>query len=469
MSLISRGFGSDGNDSTLMLAGWSQSSTFTPTYEALLTLGFGIDSDQAALIRLGFSPYVGLPAAPGVANQYTDVTALPVPGQISVLQGESPSSVGDVMLEPFTTSKQGYTLTINGDGSFIINAGGDTTVEYFSANIFHVAAQSFDGAYTVYVDDPGPQLVSPIPEIFSPIGTPISLDFVAGGYVSDPIGAGLTSSIVSGSLPAGVTLVGTLISGTAGAFFTSTLTVNLTDAAGESLQVSVVILIYGQISVPNVIDLSQAAAAALLSANGLVGIFNSPTAFSNTVPFGYVLTQSFAAGTLVNQGATISMGLSLGPAIYPGPNITLGAALAILANAGFVPYPVLQYVYSSTVPDGYVVAQSPPAGTMITSSQGVQLTVSMGPPNAVVTSTIPNVVGLKFLDAQNKLVAAQCSVANVTWQISNSVGIARVISQSPVAGGPVTEWTQVSLVVASGPTVTYPNTGALTVPNVVTP
>lgn len=230
----------------------------------------------------------------------------------------------------------------------------------------------------------------------------------------------------------------------------------------------VVVAISQLIAVPNIIGLnvSQVAAAlALVNLSGqLVGsIFSA-------LPAGTVATQVPAADTFVNVGFTVRYQLSLGPAPPPPfSGLTEWQARAILANAGFVPYPVVQYVYSLTVPDYYMVAQSPPAGTMITSSQGVQLFVSIGPPNPVVTSTVPNVVGMKFLDAQMALVAAQCAVATVTWQINNTGGIARVLSQTPAAGGPVTEWTQVSLVVASGPAVIYPNTGALTVPNVVTP
>jgi beta-lactam-binding protein with PASTA domain len=91
----------------------------------------------------------------------------------------------------------------------------------------------------------------------------------------------------------------------------------------------------------------------------------------------------------------------------------------------------------------------------------------MGPPNPTVTSTIPNVVGLSLLDAMKKLVAAQCGVGTISWQLS-ATAPSTVLSQSPAAGGPVTEWTDVSLVFSSGPSITYPNTGTLTVPNVVT-
>lgn len=222
-------------------------------------------------------------------------------------------------------------------------------------------------------------------------------------------------------------------------------------------------------TVPTVVGLTPPQISIILAQAQLVGQLIGAT-FSSSFPVGVAASQSPSAGTLVNIGYVVQYLLSLGPA-PPPPFLgyTEWQARAILADAGFVPYPVIQYVYSLTVPDYYVVAQSPPVGTLITSSQGVQLTVSMGPPNPVVTSAIPNVVGKLFLDAQKALVAAQCAVASVTWQLSSTVRPSVVISQSPAAGVPVTEWTQVSLVVASGPPIIYPNTMAIAVPNVVAP
>jgi serine/threonine-protein kinase len=298
------------------------------------------------------------------------------------------------------------------------------------------------------------------------IGSLVSLDFVAGGYVTDPSGNTLAVSLVAGTLPPGVTLVGTLLSGFATTAGTYPLTFQFADPLGNTLNVSLSVIVQA-LTVPNVVGDTQATAIAVFSANGFYSV-NTGTTYSQTIPAGIVVSQEPAAGTTVSTIITgLSIAVSLGGTVYPGPNITQWQALAILANAGFVPYPVIAYAYSLTVPDYYVLAQSIAPGSMITSSTGVQLTVSMGPPNPTTTSTIPSVVGLSLLDAMKKLVAAQCGVGSISWQLS-ATAPSTVLSQSPAAGGPVTEWTDVSLVFSSGPSITYPNTGTLTVPNVVT-
>lgn len=183
------------------------------------------------------------------------------------------------------------------------------------------------------------------------------------------------------------------------------------------------------------------------------------------------LQQSVLANYLLLQKGghlTLDQGGSLELEAGAFIGLTIWQALAVLANNGLVPNPVIIYAYSVSVPENYVISQTPAAGTPISSGQSVQLTVSLGQPNAVVTATVPNVAGMLVLDAERALVAANCGVSQVIWEISASVAVATVISQTPAPGGPVGEWTQVSLTVSSGPPVTYPNTTPVPVPPLTT-
>lgn len=462
MSLVSRGFGTDGNASTIMLAGWAQQLSISPTYESFVTAGFGIDTNVGTIIRRGFSAYLSLPPAPGVGNQYNDITAIPAPGEISVIQGETPAVIGDVMLEPQVTLRQGYTLLINGDGSFIIDAGGDTTVQYFPADIFHVAAQAFDGTYTVFVNDPGPQLLQNIPPIIVAVGAAVSLDLLAAGYVSDPIGLGLTSSLVSGNL-AGLSLSGTLISGTTNAPVNNTVSILLTDAALETLTVTFTLFVFTQVTVPDFTGVPLATASAEAVALQLI-LTTVATQQSNTIPAGDVLSQSPVGGTVVNQGTTISVTLSSGNGQPPIiPFATIQATIIALSAAGFVASPVFVYAYSSTVPDGYVISVAPPPASDVPINTAVQLTVSLGPPNPVLSTTVPACGGLPFLQAQLTLVAASLEVGTISWVYGSGV-INRVVSQSVAFGSIVPLYTQVNLTFSAGPAVTYPGTGDAIVP-----
>jgi beta-lactam-binding protein with PASTA domain len=396
VSIVSRGLGTDGNNSTILLRGFAQSLVSTPFSESIVSLGFGTDSTPASILRRGLSCYTGLPAVPTVGSQYKDVTALPALGVISVLQGESPASVGDVMIDDVNTSRQGYGLMLNGDGTFSINAGGDKTVEFFSANIFHVGSLSYDGTYTVFVNDPGPSQVSTIPNISSPLGVFISLDFVADGYVVDPIGAGLIGTVISGALPSGVTLVGSLLSGFAQTTINNTLSVRLTDVAGESLTVSFLIVVIGQVTVPNLYDLTGAAASSALSALGLVPVFSIQPAYDNTVPFGSILSQQPVAGFMVSQGTQVILQTSLGSTVevfVPSViGLTYAAALAALNTAGFTQISSI-FVFSVAFAPGFVAIQTPAAGSAVPLSTSFLLSI-------VSTALyMPNVVGLEYAEA----------------------------------------------------------------------
>lgn len=211
------------------------------------------------------------------------------------------------------------------------------------------------------------------------------------------------------------------------------------------------------INVPYVVGDSQALAVSILQAATFVP---SITTAPSTAFFPGIVTAQNPSGVALAAGSSVFLVVSSGP----GPGFTLWQALAVLANAGFVPNPVLIYAYSTTKPNNYVIAQTPAPGTSISADQSVQLTVSMGPPNPLSTATIPNVVGLPFLTAQQILVAHNIAVGAISWVQNSLIIPSLVISQSPAAGGPVAQYTEVSLTVCSGPLITYPNTTPLVVP-----
>jgi hypothetical protein len=68
----------------------------------------------------------------------------------------------------------------------------------------------------------------------------------------------------------------------------------------------------GNITVPNVVGLTQAAASNLITNNGL-SISTVTTAHSTTVPVGQVISQSPAAGTSISGGTVVDLVISVGP------------------------------------------------------------------------------------------------------------------------------------------------------------
>ena len=117
--------------------------------------------------------------------------------------------------------------------------------------------------------------------------------------------------------------------------------------------------------------------------------------------------------------------------------------------------------YSATVAAGFVISQTPPAGTSVKSGTAVDLVVSQGSPPAVV----PDVAGLTQVAAAMAIVGADLVVGTVTQAYSPTVASGLVISQTPVAGTSVVHRTSVDLVLSRGPepqTVTVPNVAGMT-------
>lgn len=215
---------------------------------------------------------------------------------------------------------------------------------------------------------------------------------------------------------------------------------------------AVTITIVAYLVTANVVGLQQAAAI-----TALAGFNITITSTANAAPAGTVLTQSVPPGTKVTQGFSnpatqpaITISVSTGPGFS---GFTLGQALAILSNAGFVVNPVFIYHYSNTVPWNYVIGQLPAAGTQQKyQSVGVQLTVSMGPKNPVLTAVVPNITNMQLVTAVSDLMAAKINIGSVTW-VQGPQSICSVLAQSIAGGTIVAPYTNINLTVCSGPVV----------------
>lgn len=163
----------------------------------------------------------------------------------------------------------------------------------------------------------------------------------------------------------------------------------------------------------------------------------------------------------------------LPPPPYPGPYILLQDAIRILVNAGFVVNPLVQYVFSTLAPAGYVIAQSPAAHTNPPFSATISLTVSKGPQPIPGAVTVPFLSSsMSIVDAADLIMAAGCTLAYpvfATFSTSLSVPSGYIISQSPPGSSSVVAGTAVSIVVSVGPPVIYPSHGTLFLPGVAPP
>ena len=208
----------------------------------------------------------------------------------------------------------------------------------------------------------------------------------------------------------------------------------------------------GPVTVPNVVNQTQAAATTAITSAGLV-VGTVTQQSSATVPAGHVISQNPTSGVGVPTGSAVHLVVSTGPAPTPGPvsvsvpnvvNLTQAAATTAITGAGLVVGTVTQRS-STTVPSGSVISQNPAAGTSVATASAVALVVSTGP------VAVPNVVNLTQAAATTAITGAGLAVGNVSQQSSATVPSGSVISQNPNAGTSVAAGSAVAMVVSTGP------------------
>jgi eukaryotic-like serine/threonine-protein kinase len=118
------------------------------------------------------------------------------------------------------------------------------------------------------------------------------------------------------------------------------------------------------------------------------------------------------------------------------------AAAETLRLAGLVPVPAL--TASSTVRAGTVLAETPPAGTLVSKNTQVTISVSTG------SAPLPSVVGLTAARATDKLKRAGFKPTTKS-RSSATVPSGHVISTDPTAGTEVQAGSAVTVYVSSGP------------------
>ncbi len=120
------------------------------------------------------------------------------------------------------------------------------------------------------------------------------------------------------------------------------------------------------------------AAQLLLAGKNLVVAVQEET--NDLVPLGYVIRYD---PLVLRDGETVTLTVSLGPAMFPVPNIegkTQEDAQKELIAAGFLPEPAGE-AYHDTVEPGAVFNQSVQAGTMAIPHTKISYLVSLGPEN----------------------------------------------------------------------------------------
>ena len=134
----------------------------------------------------------------------------------------------------------------------------------------------------------------------------------------------------------------------------------------------------GTVTVPSVLNLTQAAATTAINGAGLV-LGTVSQSSSITVPAGSVISQSPNVGTNVAASSAVALIVSTGPVAVPSVvNLTQAAATTAISFAGLA-VGTVSTESNATVPSGSVISQNPASGTNVVAGSAVAIVVSTGP------------------------------------------------------------------------------------------
>jgi len=198
------------------------------------------------------------------------------------------------------------------------------------------------------------------------------------------------------------------------------------------------------VSVPNLVNLSDADARKLVTKAGLT-LKVSQVIPNVNIPPQTIMDQDPSGGSQAPPGSVITVEESGGPNSITVPNVVGGSlddARGTLQQAGLTVGSVAQVEDASTTP-GTVVSQNPQAGAQTGAGVAVDLYVAVSPaapstaPSAAPTANalppIPNLVGMALEDATAALTKIGYTVGHVTV-LTGSTPNAKVVSTEPEPG-----------------------------------
>lgn len=171
--------------------------------------------------------------------------------------------------------------------------------------------------------------------------------------------------------------------------------------------------------------------------------------FNNEYPNGVIFEQDPKAGRPIKKGGTINVKVSAGAqtiTLMDLSNMEINEAYAMLEEKGLDKYEETR-IYDDNVAEGYVVKTDPEPNTQVDADTTIQIYVSMGPENKLIT--LPSVVGMKRDDAERLLKNYQITVSKVTT-VESDLPTGTIVSQIPGEGAEVPQGSTIELEVSGG-------------------
>jgi len=207
---------------------------------------------------------------------------------------------------------------------------------------------------------------------------------------------------------------------------------------------------HGQaVAVPEVIAFSADAAEKILSHYGFKLVRGEYT-YDAYYPSGFVLFQNPASGAKVKKGRRVYVTISRGERVIVMPKLVdknLGNARHTLRSWELALGDV-EIQFNSQFDDTIVVSQSVPEDAEVTIGSKVDLICKVRP---VDKSTVPDMMGISLLDAEDKIKSAKLVLGEVIFQVTDQLLPMTVIDQKPEAGIETSIGDTVTLVVSKLP------------------
>jgi beta-lactam-binding protein with PASTA domain len=202
----------------------------------------------------------------------------------------------------------------------------------------------------------------------------------------------------------------------------------------------------GRPVVPDVVGMTEGEATiAIESVDNLrVGVVSRE--YSNTVPYGRVISQDPVGDTAVLISSSVDIVVSLGKPKVPNVvDMNETDATSAITAVDSLTVGTVTYEYNDTIAADVVISQNPAALTRVLIGSSVDLVVSLGQPK------VPNVADMNEADATSAVTAVDnLTVGTVTYEHSDTVADGNVAGQDPPAGTPVPIGSSVNLVVSLG-------------------
>jgi len=173
--------------------------------------------------------------------------------------------------------------------------------------------------------------------------------------------------------------------------------------------------------------------------------------YDDQAPQGQVIRQAPPAGTQVETGSTVTIGVSRGPTPFvevPSViGITQAEAAARLEQASLQAKVIT--AYSDARPAGQIDSQTPPAGVIVSRGAAIAVVVSQGPPPPDAVD-VPDVSGQNADEATRTLEEAGFAV-QIIEVYSENVAQGQIVGQAPAANTPSPPGATVTIAVSQGP------------------